>query len=57
MINKRYHTNMSSVVLCQSGLYSAAVILALNRGAHMDAYGSLIAVTNQEFGMYQINDR
>lgn len=48
---------MSSVVLCQSGLYSSAVILALNRGAHMDAYGSLIAVTNQEFGMCEIFDQ
>lgn len=55
--NKRYHTNMSSIVLSQSGLYSSTIVLALNRGAHMDAFCALVGVTNQEFGWYsEIND-
>lgn len=41
---------MSSIVLAQSGLYSSTIVLALNRGAHMDAFCALVAVTNQEFG-------
>lgn len=48
--NKRYHTNMTSIVLCQSGLYSSAVLLASARGAHLDAYCGLVGVSNQEFG-------
>lgn len=55
VVNKRYHTNMSSIVLAQSGLYSSTIILALNRGAHMDAFCALVGVTNQEFG--KISDR
>lgn len=50
IVNKRYHTNMSSIVLAQSGLYSSTVVLALNRGAHLDALVALCGVTNQEFG-------
>lgn len=50
VVNKRYHTNMSSIVLAQSGLYSSTIVLALNRGAHMDAFCALVGVTNQEFG-------
>lgn len=57
VVNKRYHTNMSSIVLAQSGLYSSTIVLALNRGAHMDAFCSLVGVTNQEFGWYsEINE-
>lgn len=41
---------MSSIVLAQSGLYSSTIVLALNRGAHMDAFCALVGVTNQEFG-------
>lgn len=52
VVNKRYHTNMSSIVLAQSGLYSSTIVLALNRGAHMDAFCALVGVTNQEFGNY-----
>lgn len=48
---------MSSIVLAQSGLYSSVTVLALNRGAHMDAFCALVGVTNQEFGWYsEIND-
>lgn len=55
--NKRYHTNMSSIVLSQSGLYASTIVLALNRGAHMDAYCALVGVTSQEFGWYsEINE-
>lgn len=50
--NKRYHTNMTSIVLCQSGLYSSAVLLASARGAHLDAYCGLVGVSNQEFGKF-----
>lgn len=49
-MNRRYHTNMSSIVLAQSGLYSSTIVLALNRGAHMDAFCALVGVSNQEFG-------
>lgn len=41
---------MTSIVLCQSGLYSSAVLLACARGAHLDAYCGLVGVSNQEFG-------
>lgn len=43
---------MSSIVLAQSGLYSSTIVLALNRGAHMDAFCALVAVTNQVFGKF-----
>lgn len=57
VVNKRYHTNMCSIVLSQSGLYSSTIVLALNRGAHLDAFCALVGVTNQEFGWYsEIND-
>lgn len=41
---------MSSIVLAQSGLYSSTMLLALNRGAHMDVFCALVGVSNQEFG-------
>lgn len=50
--NKKYHPNMTSIVLCQSGLYCAAVLLACARGAHLDAFCGLVGVSNQEFGWY-----
>lgn len=43
---------MTSIVLCQSGLYSSAVLLACARGAHLDAFCGLVGVSNQEFGWY-----
>lgn len=52
MTNKKYHPNMTSIVLCQSGLYYAAVLLACARGAHLDAFCGLVGVCNQEFGWY-----
>lgn len=55
--NKRYHTNMTSIVLCQSGLYSSAVLLASARGAHLDAYCGLVGVSNQEFGKFISHNR
>lgn len=57
VVNKRYHTNMSSIVLAQSGLYSSTIVLALNRGAHMDAFCALVGVTNQEFGRLHLDKR
>lgn len=50
--NKRYHTNMSSVVLAQSGLYSSTIVLALNRGAHMDALCALAGAIVQDYAWY-----
>lgn len=52
--NKRFHTNMSSIVLAQSGLYSAVSVLALNRGAQLDVFCALIGVVNQQFGRCQL---
>lgn len=43
---------MSSVVLAQSGLYSSTIILALNRGAHMDALCALAGTIIQDYGWY-----
>lgn len=43
---------MTSIVLCQSGLYYASVLLACARGAHLDAYCGLVGVSSQEFGKY-----
>lgn len=50
VINKRFHSNMSSIVLAQSGLYSSATILALSRGAQLDVFCALVSVVNQQFG-------
>lgn len=50
VINKRYHTNMSSIVLAQSGLYSSSTVLALSRGAQLDVFCALVSVVNQQFG-------
>lgn len=43
---------MTSIVLCQSGLYYSAVLLALVRGAHLDAFCGLVSSSNQDFGWY-----
>ncbi|XP_030371281.1 uncharacterized protein LOC115621712 [Scaptodrosophila lebanonensis] len=50
--NSKYHTNMTSIVLCQSGLFSAALILAKVRGVCLDTFNALISVVAQEFGWY-----
>ncbi|XP_055848616.1 uncharacterized protein LOC129913788 isoform X2 [Episyrphus balteatus] len=50
--NTKFHTNMTSIVLCQSGLYSAALILAKARGACIDTFLALNSVVGQEFGWY-----
>ncbi|EDW83017.2 uncharacterized protein Dwil_GK22629 [Drosophila willistoni] len=50
--NSKYHTNMTSIVLCQSGLFSAAIILARVRGVCLDTFNALISVVAQEFGWY-----
>lgn len=52
MTNTKYHTNMTSIVLCQSGLFSSAVILAKIRGVCLDTFNALISVVAQEFGWY-----
>lgn len=50
--NTKYHTNMTSIVLCQSGLFSAAIILAKVRGVCLDTFNALVSVVAQEFGWY-----
>ncbi|KAH8383189.1 hypothetical protein KR009_007193 [Drosophila setifemur] len=50
--NSKYHTNMTSIVLCQSGLFSSAIILAKARGVCLDTFNALISVVAQEFGWY-----
>ncbi|XP_034127755.1 uncharacterized protein LOC117583519 isoform X2 [Drosophila guanche] len=50
--NSKYHTNMTSIVLCQSGLFSSAIILAKTRGVCLDTFNALISVVAQEFGWY-----
>ena len=45
---------MTSIVLCQSGLYNSSLVLACSRGAHLDVFCGLVGVTNQEFGNYVI---
>ncbi|KAI8044754.1 hypothetical protein M5D96_000926 [Drosophila gunungcola] len=50
--NSKYHTNMTSIVLCQSGLFSSAIILAKVRGVCLDTFNALISVVAQEFGWY-----
>lgn len=48
--NGKYHTNMTSIVLCQSGLFSAALLLAKIRGVCIDTFLALNSVVGQEFG-------
>lgn len=43
---------MSSIVLCQSGLYSSAILLAIIRGAQLDTFCGLVGVSSQEFGLF-----
>ncbi|XP_055379185.1 uncharacterized protein LOC129610598 [Condylostylus longicornis] len=50
--NSKFHYNMASIVLSQSGLYSAAVILAMTKGAFLDVFVGLVNAANQEFGFY-----
>ncbi|KAH8388594.1 hypothetical protein KR093_010891 [Drosophila rubida] len=50
--NSKYHTNMTSIVLCQSGLFSSAIILAKVRGVCLDTFNALVSVVGQEFGWY-----
>ncbi|XP_054728127.1 uncharacterized protein LOC129237413 isoform X1 [Anastrepha obliqua] len=51
--NTKYHTNMTSIVLCQSGLFSSALILAKMRGVCIDTFLALTSVVGQEFGKYR----
>lgn len=48
--NNKYHSNMTSIVLCQSGLYSSALLLAKVRGVCLDTFLALTSVMGQEFG-------
>lgn len=43
--NTRYHSYLASVVLCESGLYSAAVLLAKVRGIALTVFYCLVKVT------------
>lgn len=47
--NSRYHTNLASTVLAQSGLYSTAIHLAKIRGS-LDVFMALVKAIDQEFG-------
>ncbi|XP_037955224.1 uncharacterized protein LOC119685097 isoform X2 [Teleopsis dalmanni] len=47
--NNKYHANMTSIVLCQSGLYSSALLLAKTRGVCIDTFLALTSVVGQEF--------
>ena len=43
---------MTSIVLSQSGLFSAALLLAKIRGVCIDTFMALNSVLTQEFGTY-----
>lgn len=43
--NNRYHSYLASAVLCESGLYSAAVLLAKVRGIALTVFYCLVKVT------------
>uniref|UniRef100_A0A1B0FLS7 Uncharacterized protein n=1 Tax=Glossina morsitans morsitans TaxID=37546 RepID=A0A1B0FLS7_GLOMM len=53
--NAKYHTNMSSIVFCQSGLFSSALVLAKIRGVCIDTFLALASVVGQEFGKIQFS--
>lgn len=48
--NTKYHTSLSSIILSQSGLYSAAVLLAIHRGACLDVFSCLISASDHAIG-------
>lgn len=51
VMNTKYHTSLSSIILSQSGLYSSAILLALHRGACLDVFSCLVSMGDHVFGM------
>lgn len=50
--NGKFHTNMASNVLSQSGLFSSALLLALTRGDSIDCLSALVKVIGHHFDWY-----
>lgn len=50
--NSKFHTNMASNVLSQSGLYSSALLLGLTRGDSIDCLSALVKVIGHHFDWY-----
>lgn len=53
--NQRYHSNLSSIVLCESGFYAAAVLVAKIRGACLNVFLSLVRVADTADKFMDIN--
>uniref|UniRef100_T1H6U2 Uncharacterized protein n=1 Tax=Megaselia scalaris TaxID=36166 RepID=T1H6U2_MEGSC len=47
--NSKFHTNMASNVLSQSGLYSSALLLGLTRGDAIDCLSAMVKVIGHHF--------
>uniref|UniRef100_A0A6B2ENE5 E3 ubiquitin-protein ligase herc2 n=1 Tax=Phlebotomus kandelakii TaxID=1109342 RepID=A0A6B2ENE5_9DIPT len=60
--NTKFHIQLSSAILAQSGLYSSAILLARTRGACLEVFTNLVAAIAQEFGtdinylLYNLSD-
>ncbi|XP_055699615.1 uncharacterized protein LOC129799608 isoform X2 [Phlebotomus papatasi] len=60
--NTKFHIQLSSAILAQSGLYSSAILLARTRGSVLEVYTNLVAAIAQEFGtdinylLYNLSD-
>ncbi|XP_059611109.1 uncharacterized protein LOC132258029 isoform X2 [Phlebotomus argentipes] len=60
--NTKFHIQLSSAILAQSGLYSSAILLAKTRGSVLEVYNNLVAAIAQEFGtdinylLYNLSD-
>lgn len=50
VMNTKYHTSLSSIILSQSGLYSSAILLALHRGSCLDVFSCLVSMADHVFG-------
>lgn len=53
--NQRYHSNLSSIVLCESGFYAAAILVAKIRGACLNVFLSLVRVADTADKFMDIN--
>lgn len=49
-LNQKFHTNLASTILAQSGLYSTTILLAKVRGAGLDVFLSLTKAMQHEHG-------
>ncbi|XP_055689597.1 uncharacterized protein LOC129793513 isoform X2 [Lutzomyia longipalpis] len=60
--NTKFHIQLSSAILAQSGLYSSAILLAKTRGSVLEVFTNLVAAIAQEFGtdinylLYNLSD-